>query len=78
MLSVLMQVMVVFSLISVLWAVTATLAFGGEGAIFGGFDKLFLKGVTIDSLADTFTDTVKLPGIIFIAFQGAFAASPAR
>ena len=74
MLSVLMQVMVVFSLISVLWAVYGySLAFGGEGAIIGGLDKLFLKGVTIDSLADTFTDTVKLPEYIFIAFQCTFA-----
>ena len=74
MLSVLMQVMVVFSLISVLWAVYGySLAFGGEGAIFGGFDKLFLKGVTIDSLADTFTDNVKLPEYLFIAFQCTFA-----
>ena len=74
MLSVLMQVMVVFSLISVLWAVYGySLAFGGEGTIIGGLDKLFLKGVTIDSLADTFTDTVKLPEYIFIAFQCTFA-----
>ncbi|MCB1901099.1 MAG: ammonia channel protein, partial [Rhodocyclaceae bacterium] len=44
MLSVLMQVMVVFSLISVLWAVYGySLAFGGEGTIIGGLDKLFLK-----------------------------------
>ncbi|MBV2183033.1 MAG: ammonium transporter [Rhizobium sp.] len=74
MLSVLMQVMVVFSLISVLWAVYGySLAFGGEGLIIGSFDKLFLSGVTLDSLADTFTDTVKLPEYVFIAFQATFA-----
>ena len=74
MLSVLMQCMVVFSLISVLWAVYGySLAFGGEGLIIGNLDKLFLKGVTIDSLADTFTDNVKLPEYLFIAFQCTFA-----
>ncbi|HEY5762697.1 MAG TPA: ammonium transporter [Rhodocyclaceae bacterium] len=74
MLSVLMQVMVVFSLIGVLWAVYGySLAFGGEGLIVGTLDKLFLSGVTVDSLADTFTDNVKLPEYVFIAFQATFA-----
>ena len=74
MLSVLMQVMVVFSLISVLWAIYGySLAFGGEGLIIGSFDKLFLSGVTMESLADTFTATVKLPEYVFIAFQATFA-----
>ena len=74
MLSVLMQVMVVFSLISVLWAVYGySLAFGGEGLIIAGLDKLFLSGVTMDSLADTFTENVKLPEYVFIAFQATFA-----
>jgi ammonium transporter, Amt family len=74
MLSVLMQVMVVFSLISVLWAVYGyTVAFGGEGLIWGNLSKLFLKGVTPASLADTFTPGVKIPEFIFIAFQATFA-----
>ncbi len=74
MLSVLMQVLVVFSLISVLWAVYGySLAFGGEGLIIANLDKLFLKGVTTASLADTFTDGVKIPEFIFIAFQATFA-----
>ncbi len=74
MLSVLMQVMVVFSLISVLWAVYGySLAFGGEGLIIANLDKLFLKGVTTASLADTFTKGVKIPEFIFIAFQATFA-----
>ena len=74
MLSVLMQVMVVFSLVSVLWAVYGySLAFGGEGLILGGLDKLFLSGVTMDSLADTFSDDVKLPEYVFVAFQATFA-----
>ncbi|MFM6986625.1 MAG: ammonium transporter [Hydrogenophaga sp.] len=74
MLSVLMQVMVVFSLISVLWAVYGySLAFGGEGLIIGSLDKLFLAGVTPETLADTFTDGVKIPEFVFIAFQATFA-----
>jgi Amt family ammonium transporter len=74
MLSVLMQVMVVFSLISVLWAVYGySVAFGGEGLIYGNFDKVFLKGVTVDSLSATFTKGVMIPEYIFIAFQCTFA-----
>jgi len=74
MLSVLMQVMVVFSLISVLWAIYGySLAFGGEGLIIANLDKAFLMGVNMDSLADTFTENVKIPEYIFIAFQATFA-----
>ncbi|MDO8904959.1 ammonium transporter [Hydrogenophaga sp.] len=74
MLSVLMQVMVVFSLITVLWAVYGySLAFGGEGLIIGNLDRVFLMGINADSLADTFTDGVKIPEYIFVAFQATFA-----
>jgi ammonium transporter, Amt family len=74
MLSVLMQVMTVFSLIVVLWAVYGySLAFVGGGAIFGSFDALFLKGITADSLAATFTDGVMIPELVFVAFQSTFA-----
>jgi Amt family ammonium transporter len=74
MLSVLMQVMVVFSLICVLWAVYGySLAFGGEGLIIGNLDRVFLMGINADSLADTFTDGVKIPEYIFVAFQATFA-----
>jgi ammonium transporter, Amt family len=75
MLSVLMQVLVVFSLITVLWAIYGySLAFGGEGSILGSLDKVFLAGVTKASLADTFTPEAKLPEYVFIAFQATFAA----
>ncbi|PKO44553.1 MAG: ammonia channel protein [Betaproteobacteria bacterium HGW-Betaproteobacteria-22] len=75
MLSVLMQVLVVFSLISVLWALYGySLAFGsGSGLVIGDLGKAFLQGVTIDTLSDTFTDNVKIPEMIFIAFQCTFA-----
>ena len=71
MLSVLVQVFVVFSLISILWAVYGySLAFSGDGNFFGGFDKLFLKGVTPDSIGALPT----VPEYVYIAFQGTFAA----
>ncbi len=74
MLSVLMQVMMVFSMIAVLWVIYGyTVAFGGEGPIIGNLSKLFLQGVNTASLADTFTPTVKLPEFLFIAFQATFA-----
>lgn len=74
-LSVLMQVLVVFSLISVLWALYGySMAFGsGSGPIIGDLGKFFLKGVTVDSLSDTFTASSKIPEFIFIAFQCTFA-----
>ncbi|MCK9284505.1 MAG: ammonium transporter [Rhodocyclaceae bacterium] len=75
MLSVLMQVFVIFSLISVLWAVYGySLAFTEGNAFFGSLDKLFLKGITPDSLAATFTKLVAIPELSFVPFQGAFAA----
>jgi len=74
MLSVLMQVFTVFSLIVVLWAIYGySLAFTGTGAFFGSFEKLFLNGVTLESLADTFSDGVKIPEMAFVAFQSTFA-----
>ncbi len=75
MLSVLMQVFVVSSLIYVLWVVYGyALTFGGDGTFFGTFDKLFLKGVTPDSVAATFSKGVVIPELSFVAFQATFAA----
>jgi Amt family ammonium transporter len=74
MLSVLMQVMVVFSLIGLLWIVYGySLAFTDGTPFIGSLDKLFLSGVTVESLADTFTEDVKLPEYMFIVFQLTFA-----
>ncbi|MCA0326691.1 MAG: ammonium transporter [Proteobacteria bacterium] len=71
MLSVLMQVFCIFSLVSLLWAIYGySLAFSGDGNFFGGFDKLFLKGVT----QETFGALATIPEYAFIAFQGTFAA----
>ena len=56
MLSVLMQCLVVFSLIMVLWAIYGySIAFTEGGAFFGGFDRLFLAGMTPDSVVATFS-----------------------
>jgi Amt family ammonium transporter len=75
MLSVLMQVFVVFSLISVLWVVYGYSAAFTEGnAFFGTLDRLFLKGITPESVAATFSKGVVIPELAFVIFQGAFAA----
>ena len=75
MLSVLMQVFVVFCLISVLWVVYGYSAAFTEGnAFFGTLDRLFLKGITPESVAATFSKGVVIPELAFVIFQGAFAA----
>jgi Amt family ammonium transporter len=75
MLSVLMQVLVVFSLLTVLWVIYGySLAFNGPGAWIGDFSRAFLSGITSDSNAATFTDGVVIPELVFVAFQATFAA----
>jgi len=74
-LSMLMQVLVVAALALVLWvAFGYSLAFVGGNAMIGDFSKAFLRGVTPTSAAATFTQGVQIPELIYIAFQGAFAA----
>jgi Amt family ammonium transporter len=75
MLSMLMQVFVVFSLVTVLWCVYGySLAFTEGNAFFGSLtDRLFLKGAT-DSMAATFSKGTPLPELVFVAFQATFAA----
>ncbi|MCE7878372.1 MAG: ammonium transporter, partial [Betaproteobacteria bacterium PRO3] len=79
-LSVLMQVFVVFSMITVLWFVYGySLAFTEGNAYIGGFDRLFLKG-TFDpstgafAMAATFSKNTPIPELLFVAFQATFAA----
>ena len=75
MLSVLMQVFMVFSVIVVLWCVYGySLAFTQGGAFIGGFDRLFLKGITAETVAATFSKGVVIPEFSFVAFQATFAA----
>src|SRR6188474_328189 len=80
MLSMLMQVFVVFSLVTVLWCIYGySLAFTEGNAFFGGFDRLFLGG-TFDStkgefaMAATFSKNTPIPELVFVAFQATFAA----
>jgi ammonium transporter, Amt family len=80
MLSVLMQVFVTFSLISVLWFVYGySLAFTEGNAFIGGLDRLFLKGVFDPAsgsfaMGATFSKGVVVPEIVFVVFQATFAA----
>jgi len=73
-LSVLMQVFVTFCLIGVVWVVYGySLTFTSGNAFFGGFSKMFLSGVTGESLAATFSKGVAIPELAFVAFQLTFA-----
>src|SRR4051794_17925127 len=79
-LSMLMQVFVVFSLVTVLWCIYGySLAFTEGNAYFGGFDRLFLKG-TFEatkgeySMAATFSKNTPIYELVYIAFQATFAA----
>jgi len=76
MLSVLMQCTVIGATMMIVWVVYGySFAFGGsESAYFGGFAKLFLAGVTVDSTSATFSDGVVIPEYIFMLFQMTFAA----
>jgi len=78
-LSVLMQVMVGFSLIVILWCIYGySLAFTEGSAFIGGTDRLFLNGVWDPvagtfAYAATFSKGVVIPEISFVAFQATFA-----
>ncbi|MBW6505275.1 MAG: ammonium transporter [Rhodobacteraceae bacterium] len=76
MLSVLMQTTTITALVMVIWVLWGySFAFGGgTSPYWGGTGKLFLAGVTMDSMSATFTDGVVIPEFIFIAFQMTFAA----
>lgn len=75
MLSVLMQVFTVFSLCVVLWVLYGySIAFTEGNAFFGGFDKILLKGVGVESVAATFSKGVVIPELIYVFFQATFAA----
>jgi len=81
MLSMLMQVFVVFSLITVLWCIYGySLTFTEGNAYFGGLDRLFLKG-TFDAAKDpqfsyaaTFSKNTNLYELVYVGFQATFAA----
>ena len=86
MLSILMQVFVVFSLIVVLWTVYGySIAFtegsGATSAFFGGFDRVMMSGIfTLKdgagsfTTAATFSKGVVIPELLYVVFQATFAA----
>jgi len=77
--SVLSQVLVIFCIVCVIWFVYGySLAFGPANneaiaPFISGLDVVFLKGITSDSLAATFSDGVGIPEFTFICFQMTFA-----
>ncbi len=77
MLSILMQVFYTVCIVAVIWVLygySVTFTEGsGFNALIGGFSKAFLKGVTIDSTAATFSKGVVIPEFAYIAFQMTFA-----
>jgi Amt family ammonium transporter len=70
-LSVLMQCFTLTALMTVIWTIYGySFAFGNGGefnGFFGGFEKLFLAGLTVDSLSGT------IPESVFMTFQMTFA-----
>ncbi len=68
-LSVLMQCTMITAAVIVVWVLWGySFAFGGsDSPFFGGFGKLFLAGVTPDSVSGT------IPELVFICFQMTFA-----
>jgi Amt family ammonium transporter len=77
MVSMLSQVSAVAVIGVVTWALWGySLAFtdgGALDAVIGGSSRLFLAGVTPESVVATFSTGVMIPELIFIAFQGTFA-----
>ena len=79
MLSILMQVFMIFAVIIVLWCVYGySLAFTEKNAFFGSFDRLFLNGIWDPAkgftYAATFSKGVVIPEFVYVAFQATFAA----
>jgi ammonium transporter, Amt family len=75
MLSVLMHVFYTVCVVVVIWAVYGySLTFTGGSPFIGGLEKVFLKGVTTDSQAATFSVGVTIHELIYVCFQMTFAA----
>src|SRR5471032_477154 len=80
MLSILLQVFMIFSVIIVLWCLYGySIAFTEGNAFAGKFDRVLLNGIwdpvkATFSTAATFSKGVVLPEFVYVAFQGTFAA----
>lgn len=75
MLSLLMQSTVITALVMVIYVFWGySMAFGdAPSAYWGGLGKMFLSGVTYESMAATFSAGFVIPEFVFIAFQMTFA-----
>jgi Amt family ammonium transporter len=63
-----MHTFAAMGIMGVQWVVIGySIAFGGSGKFFGGFDAMFLNGITPESLSGT------IPTYVFVMFQGMFA-----
>ena len=76
MLSILMQTTMIACVVMLIWVIYGySFAFGGSTSPWwGGTAKLFLAGVTADSMAATFSAGYVIPEYLFICFQMTFAA----
>ncbi len=74
-LSVLAHVFYTVCIVTLIWVIYGySLAFTGGSSLIGGLDKVFLRGVTTDSQAATFSVGVTIHELVYIAFQMTFAA----
>ncbi len=76
-LSIIMQSLLIVAVISIIWVSFGySFVFGTSlvesgsplGAVIGGFDKVFLRGITLDTLA-----AGQIPELLFVLFQCMFA-----
>ena len=76
-LSIVMQSLLIVAAVSIIWvAFGYSFVFGTSlvesgsplGAVIGGFDKVFLRGITLDTLT-----TGQIPELLFVLFQCMFA-----
>lgn len=76
MLSVLMQTTIIACMVMVIWVVYGySVTFGGgTSPYWGGFGKLFLSGVNVESMSPTFSAGYVISEYLFIVFQMTFAA----
>jgi len=78
MLSVLMQVTTIAAMAMILWVIYGySLSFTNGGSLnsfVGGFSKMFLAGVDVSTMAESFSKGVAIPELAFVCFQMTFAA----
>jgi ammonium transporter, Amt family len=60
---------VAFCSATIVWIVVGySLVFGGDGPVIGSLDHVFLRGIGVNDVSGT------IPTLLFVAFQGTFAA----